>query len=206
MKGRLMVGAALFVTVMAATPGAASPSALAKGPRQPCGAKVGHVYSHALRGYSATLPTDRVAALKADPSVAAVTPDLPVHAFAQTLPTGIDRIDGELSSTVSGNGSGAVIVDIAIIDTGIASHPGLDVVGGVNCIGGSSFNDDNGHGTHVAGIAAARDDAAAWSASRPGRACGRSRCWTPPAPAPPRRSSAASTGSPPGPAPSRSRT
>jgi subtilisin family serine protease len=32
------------------------------------------------------------------------------------------------------------------------------VVGGVNCLGGSSFNDDNGHGTHVAGIAAARDD------------------------------------------------
>jgi subtilisin len=100
-----------------------------------------------------------VAALKADPNVAAVTPDLPVHAFAQTLPTGIDRIDGELSSTVSGNGSGAVDVDIAIIDTGIASHPDLNVVGGVNCIGGSSFNDDNGHGTHVAGIAAARDDA-----------------------------------------------
>ena len=34
--------------------------------------------------------------------------DLPVHAFAQTLPTGINRIDGELSSTVSGNGGGAV--------------------------------------------------------------------------------------------------
>jgi subtilisin len=178
MRRRLMVGvalAALLVMVVAATPSAAAPSAsgsyivVLKGTASPAalarahasryGAKVGHVYRHALSGYSATLSSDRVAALKADPNVAAVAPDLPVHAFAQTLPTGIDRIDGELSSTRSGDGSGAVDVDIAIIDTGIASHPDLNVVGGVNCVGGSSFNDDNGHGTHVAGIAAARDDA-----------------------------------------------
>jgi subtilisin len=139
--------------------GNASPSTLARAHASRYGAKVGHVYRHALRGYSATLPSDRVAALKADPNVAAVTPDLPVHAFAQTLPTGVNRIDGELSSAVSGNGSGAVDADIAIIDTGIATnHPDLNVVGGVNCLGGSSSNDDNGHGTHVAGIGAARDD------------------------------------------------
>ena len=124
------------------------------------GARVGHVYRHALRGYSATLSPDRVAALRADPTVAAVVADLPVHAFAQTLPAGINRIDGELSSTASGNGSGSVDADIAIIDSGIATgHSDLNVVGGVNCVGGSSFNDDFGHGTHVAGIAAARDNA-----------------------------------------------
>lgn len=46
-------------------------------------------------------------------------------------------------------------VRIAILDTGIAKHPDLRVWGGVNTMGGTSYRDHNGHGTHVAGIAAA---------------------------------------------------
>jgi subtilisin len=123
------------------------------------GASVSHVYRNALSGYSATLSPSRVAALRADPGVAAVVPDRTLRIQAQTMPTGINRIDGELSSTVSGNGSGAVNVDVAVIDTGIGPNTDLNVVGGTNCVGGSSFNDDNGHGTHVAGTVAARDNA-----------------------------------------------
>lgn len=46
-------------------------------------------------------------------------------------------------------------VKLAILDTGIARHPDLRIAGGVNTRGGRSYADDNGHGTHVAGIAAA---------------------------------------------------
>src|SRR3954468_12234246 len=121
--------------------------------------RVGHIYSAALRGYSATVPRDRLAGLRADPRVAAVSPDLPVTATAQTLPTGVDRVDADLSSTRAGDHTGSVDADVAVIDTGISPHPDLNVAGGVDCTGSGSWQDGNGHGTHVAGTVGARDDA-----------------------------------------------
>lgn len=57
----------------------------------------------------------------------------------------------------TGKGSG---IKVAVIDTGISLiHPDLVVSGGVNVIQtGRSYNDDNGHGSHVAGIIAAQDN------------------------------------------------
>ena len=124
------------------------------------GAHVRQVYRHALLGYAATMSTTAARRAAEDNRVVAVLPDTTVSIAAQSLPTGIDRVDGELSTAVSGNGVGSVDVDIAIIDTGIAtSHPDLNVVGGRNCSTGTSFLDGHGHGTHVAGTAAAKDNA-----------------------------------------------
>jgi subtilisin family serine protease len=136
-----------------------SPGAVAAEQAQARGLTVGHVYRHALKGYSAVMTAANAQGLRADPRVASVTPDRPVQIDQQVLPTGIDRVDGELSSTTSGDGAGSVDVDVAVIDTGIdLTHPDLNVAGGVNCAPGRSFNDSNGHGSHVAGIIAARDN------------------------------------------------
>lgn len=123
------------------------------------GVQVLHVYTAALSGYAAKIPAAALAAIKRDPRVDFVQPDEVVNAV-QTLPTGVNRIDGDLSSTRSGDGTGSVNVNVAVIDTGIqTTHPDLNVVGGTDCTGSGTYNDGNGHGTHVAGTIAARDDA-----------------------------------------------
>jgi subtilisin len=133
--------------------------AVAREHARSAGADVLYTYRAALNGYAARLTPAGLAAVRSDPRVALVSPDRTVHAFAQTLPTGVDRIQGDLSSAASGNGSGTVSTAVAVIDTGIdLSHPDLNVVGGKNCSTGRSYNDGNGHGTHVAGTIAAKDD------------------------------------------------
>jgi subtilisin family serine protease len=137
------------------------------------GFRILQVYDAALNGFAASHVTvNQLNALTRDSRVRYVEPDRYVTLDpslvaspgidapeAQTIPTGIRRIDGDLSSTVSGNGSGSVNVDVAILDTGIqTNHPDLNVVGGKNCSTGSSYADGHGHGTHVSGTVAAKDD------------------------------------------------
>jgi subtilisin len=126
------------------------------------GADVLYTYGRALNGYAARLTPAELAAIRSDSRVAYVSADRSVHAVAQTLPTGVNRIQGDVSSTLSGNGSGTVGTPVAVIDTGIdPTHPDLNVVGGYNCTTGpkTKWADGNGHGTHAAGTIAAKDDA-----------------------------------------------
>ena len=124
------------------------------------GAEVLYVYQYAIKGFAVRASAQALEAIKNNPNVNYVEQDQVVETFGQTTPTGINRIDADMSSTVSGDGSGTVNVDIAIIDTGIdLKHPDLNVYKQKTFIRGTrTANDDNGHGTHVAGIAAAKDD------------------------------------------------
>jgi subtilisin family serine protease len=127
--------------------------------------KAGNRFHYAVKGFvlhraDAASP-DEVAQ---DPRVLFIEPDGVATIFShksgsssqppQIVPTGNDRIDAELNSNP---GAG---VNAAIIDTGVQlNHPDLKVVGNVTFVKGtSSGNDDNGHGTHVAGIAGALDN------------------------------------------------
>jgi subtilisin family serine protease len=101
--------------------------------------------------------------------VAYVEPDGIVRIAAQAVPWAIDRVDADFSSTRAGDGTGTVAnVNAYVIDTGIdRTQPDLNVVNHVNFAGGSNA-DCNGHGTHVAGTVAARDDASGVVGVAPG--------------------------------------
>jgi len=123
------------------------------------GGTLGHVYTHALNGFSIRVPPGiAVAHLRAQRGVILAEPDLVMHTCTQILPTGVNRIDAE-------GASGPVDVDIAIIDTGVGPHEDLNIAGGIRfysrglkSYSDENYADDNGHGTHCAGIAAAKNN------------------------------------------------
>jgi subtilisin len=87
-------------------------------------------------------------------------------AAAQPIPWNISMVNAPVVwHRTTGRG-----VKVAVLDTGIdQDHPDLTVDGGVSFIGGvSSWNDDNGHGTHCAGVIAARNNPAGVVGVAPG--------------------------------------
>ena len=138
------------------------------------GLDVGHVYSSALQGYSATMTPQTAALVEALPGVDFVQEDRPVAATAQSTPTGIDRSQADVSPTAAIDGADQrVDVDVAVIDTGVdLDHPDLNVnrSGAENCtlFGLGSADDDHGHGSHVAGTIGALDNTAGVVGVAPG--------------------------------------
>lgn len=117
-------------------------------------------YEHVFSGMTISATEDEISQLRDDPRILAIEPDRIVWAFEQTMPTGINRTDADLNpiSKIDGNDD-RVDVDIAVLDTGILkSHPDLNLFKFVNFASGSTDDDKQGHGTHVAGIAAALDN------------------------------------------------
>jgi subtilisin family serine protease len=141
------------------------------------GGQLGFVYQHALEGFSVQVSSQAAAALARNPLVAYVEKDqvarIAADASAVAVPTGIDRVNADQNTTLDIDGVDDLRVDavVAVIDTGVDfQHSDLNVntTKSVNCSGGSPFkqscgsggDDDNGHGTHVAGTIGALDNGA----------------------------------------------
>lgn len=120
-------------------------------------------YRAALGGFAANLTDTQVQAVKSASSVDYVTPDrtftaagLVQIAQGDQAPAGVRRVSAALGTDVHQAANSSV----AILDTGIdLKDADLNAVSGTNCIKpGTAAQDDNGHGTNVAGIVGARND------------------------------------------------
>ncbi|MBW2999787.1 S8 family peptidase [Candidatus Woesearchaeota archaeon] len=147
------------------------------------GGKVLHSYSIIDNVLAVELPANALNGVLNNPNIVGFEFDAEVHALgkpdrctpwpackdggdedpqpSQELPWGVDRIDADLA-TATGEG-----VTVCIVDTGIdKDHPDLqaNIAGGINfvpkgrTIDLNKWEDDNGHGTHVAGTIAALDN------------------------------------------------
>lgn len=148
----------------------ADPETVANEHAKAYGLIIAHTYKNVIKGYSAVIPEARLKKIKEDPRIEFISEDrkvnisvpkvtkpgkpkpIPTIIQGQKTPTGITRIG--LSNNL-GTGIG-----VAVIDTGIdLSHPDLNVVASKTCVVRTkSANDDNGHGSHVAGTIAALDN------------------------------------------------
>ncbi|MEX2315067.1 MAG: S8 family serine peptidase [Thermomicrobiales bacterium] len=123
------------------------------------GAVITQHYSRVINGFAAEMSAEAADDLRADSRVLAVMPDFEVHASAQTIPTGIKRINATSNPTADIDGvDERVNVDVAVLDTGVSAHADLNVVGGKDCTGTGVWSDPHGHGTHVAGTIGALDN------------------------------------------------
>jgi subtilisin len=148
----------------------ADPASVAEAHGHAHGFQAKFVYSHAMKGYAATLTADAAAVITDDPRVLFVALDRVLHLAVQSptppqpaqVPSfGVRRIDSDLSSTASGDGHGSVPINVAILDSGIdPRHPDLVVGKGVNCADGGrgDTRDVLYHGTMVAGLVGALDN------------------------------------------------
>ncbi|NHZ92111.1 S8 family serine peptidase [Massilia sp. CCM 8733] len=119
-----------------------------------------HAYSHTLQGFAAYLTEQQVSALRRDPRIKSVSPDIQAEASASavwsdvqvgasTLPWGVQAVGGSAAS------SGAATV--YVIDSGIANHVDVPVSARWNAPGACAIG-KYPHATFVAGIIAAKND------------------------------------------------
>lgn len=127
------------------------------------GGKIKYTYK-LIPAIAASIPEKAIEALKKNPNITNIELDSEVYALDAELDNswGVKRIGAGIVHESGNKGAG---VKIAIIDTGVDySHEDLNANFNKNLLGYDFVNsdndpmDDDGHGTHVAGIIAAEDN------------------------------------------------
>jgi subtilisin family serine protease len=134
------------------------------------------VYEGVFSGFAAELPAAAASRSSRNRRVKGILPEIQVRGAGEIVPSGVRRVGVDYpGATGSGrrDRAGATAeslpadtpgADVAILDSGVTQRGDLPVAGGVSCIedgltcSGGNYGDVVGHGTHIAGIVAARDN------------------------------------------------
>ena len=105
---------------------------------------------------SIKMPTYAIDEFLAQPEVKSAEEDFVLQLKVQQVDWGVETVKAPAAWNSGFTGKG---VKVAVIDSGIAPHEDLKIAGGISTVDyTSSYADDQGHGTHVAGTIAARNN------------------------------------------------
>jgi minor extracellular protease Epr len=109
-------------------------------------------YEH-LPAAKLAIPLDKVNQFLVADTVTAIEDEQQAKAVGQVIDWSTSAVQAQKSWQAEYTGKNT---KIAILDSGVSRHPDLKITGGKSFVSYTeSFSDDNGHGTHVAGIIAA---------------------------------------------------
>jgi len=131
------------------------------------GGRLTYVYTHSIKGFAAKMPASAADEMSDDPRISYYEPDGLMFAIqsggdddataqAQVTDWGVERVNGP------GDGTGLGLYAF-VLDTGVdLAHDDLNIASSLHrnfaADGGNSAQDLNSHGTHVAGIIAAKNN------------------------------------------------
>ncbi|RXJ02937.1 alkaline serine protease [Anaerobacillus alkaliphilus] len=117
--------------------------------------KNGHVLEElpSINSVVAMVPLERLPSLMVHSKIKYLEEDKVISVSSHWVDWGTEKIEASNAWSQNLTGKG---VRVAVMDTGIAPHTDLDIKKGVSFVSYTdSYADDNGHGTHVAGVISA---------------------------------------------------
>ena len=129
------------------------------------GAEIHHIFD-ALGVFAVTMPSKSIDGWRHNPNIQFIEPDPPRTPLGQVRPYGIDMVQAPATWATGAAGDG---ITVCVIDSGI--HAAHEDFQGVNLAGGypSDWGTDTcGHGSHVAGTIAAKNNTAGVVGVNPG--------------------------------------